>query len=192
MVERTSLRERNRLITMELVQNTAVQLFEESGFAEVTVEDVAAASGVSPSTIFRHFGTKENLVLWDVRDAVVDEHLADGLARDDPTSAFRNAVISGLAERNDGKEYLRRLRLTYSEPAKWAVAALQDRKNREDLAEAIARFAGRRQAALADEAIAATCLAALDVALNAWQRGNGRERLPDLISSAIAAATGSD
>ena len=59
------LRERKRVATMRRVQAVAMDLFEGRGFAEVTVEEIAAAAEVGPATVYRHFGTKEGIVRWD-------------------------------------------------------------------------------------------------------------------------------
>ncbi|MDG2233265.1 MAG: helix-turn-helix domain containing protein, partial [Ilumatobacter sp.] len=63
----TGLRERNRQAAMGDVQRVAMRMMQASGFANVTVEEIAAMSGVSPSTVYRYFGTKEALVLWGDR-----------------------------------------------------------------------------------------------------------------------------
>jgi AcrR family transcriptional regulator len=63
-----SLRERKRAATIHHVQATALALFTEHGFDDVTIEQVAEAADVSPSTVYRYFGTKEGLVIYDEYD----------------------------------------------------------------------------------------------------------------------------
>lgn len=74
-----SLRDRKKAATMHRIQETAVGLFEERGFDAVTIEEVAAAAEVSPSTVYRYFGTKEGLVLHDEHDEVLMSALAEAL-----------------------------------------------------------------------------------------------------------------
>ena len=64
------LRERKRYAAMRLVQEVALDLFDAHGYADVTVERIAAASDVSPSSVYRYFGTKEQIVLWDENDPI--------------------------------------------------------------------------------------------------------------------------
>jgi AcrR family transcriptional regulator len=185
MSPRLTLRQRNRLLTMRLVQSTAMDMFERDGYEESTIEDVAAACGVSASTIYRHFTTKENIVLWDERDSVIDDELGRLLGSRPPVQAFRDAVVAGLAERDDAELFRRRLRLIYSQPSIWSVAALQDRQNRSELAHAFAITAGRTEASLRDESLAAVCLVALDMALERWQRSEGGETLAAMIDHSL-------
>ncbi|BDB43206.1 MULTISPECIES: TetR/AcrR family transcriptional regulator [Mycobacterium] len=44
----------------------ALRQYEEKGFAQTTVEEIAEAADYAPSTFFRHFGTKENAVFFDI------------------------------------------------------------------------------------------------------------------------------
>lgn len=46
-----------------LIRSTALRLFDRHGFSRVTVEEIARQAGVSHQTVFRHFATKEDLVL---------------------------------------------------------------------------------------------------------------------------------
>jgi AcrR family transcriptional regulator len=172
---------------MRQVQATAVEMFERDGFDATTVEEVAEQAGVSPSTVYRHFGTKETLVLWDERDGVVDQELAARLGRQPPVEAFRDSVVVALAERDDLELFGRRLRLNYAQPTIWRAAAELDLVNRVALATAFAAVHGRRRARLTDEVCAAACLAALDVALERWQRPKERATLARLIAEAIDA-----
>ncbi|WP_280361897.1 TetR/AcrR family transcriptional regulator [Nocardia wallacei] len=63
--------ERRKLAAMSRIQQVALDLFDAHGYRQVTVERVAAAAGVSPSSIYRYFGTKEMLVLYDEADPKV-------------------------------------------------------------------------------------------------------------------------
>jgi AcrR family transcriptional regulator len=45
---------------------TAMRQYAEKGFAQTTVEEIAQAADYAPSTFFRHFGSKENSVFFDI------------------------------------------------------------------------------------------------------------------------------
>lgn len=180
------LRERNRLAAMRVVQVTAVESFEKRGFEATTIEAVAEVSGVSTSTIYRHFGNKESLILWDERDAVVDAELDVRLGEQPPLDAFRDAVIAALDQRDDVELFLRRLKLIYAEPRILGVAAQNEAEDRAELAKAFAATA-RRRSGIKDEVLAAIALAALDVSLNHWQRSGGKGRLATAITKAFDA-----
>lgn len=62
------LRERKKSRTRSLIHKEAMRLIREQGYAATTVEQVAEAAEVSPSTVFRYFATKEDLVLHDEYD----------------------------------------------------------------------------------------------------------------------------
>ncbi len=62
--------------TRERLRDAALDLFEEHGYHGVTVEQIAAAAGVSHMTFFRHFGSKERVLLDDPFDPVIAEAVA--------------------------------------------------------------------------------------------------------------------
>ncbi len=189
MASKLSLRQRNRLHTMQLVQATAIELFDADGFEHTTIDSIAEVCAVSPSTIYRHFATKEHIVLWDDRDPIIDDELAQRLRRQPVVDAFRDAAITVLADRPDSALFLRRLKLIYAEPSIWAAAATQDRVDRAELAAGIAAARGHKLATLADDCTAAICLAALDIALDRWQQAAADTSLADLIVEAFSATT---
>jgi AcrR family transcriptional regulator len=61
--------------TRVALARAAIRLFGERGYAETTVEAVAEAAGSSPSTFFRYFGTKEDVLFIDIRE-IMDEFRA--------------------------------------------------------------------------------------------------------------------
>ena len=79
---------------MRETQLVAMDLFVERGFDAVTVDEIARTIGVAASTVYRHFGTKEGIVLWDEHDAAIDEALAAALQRQPPLRAIRDAFYA--------------------------------------------------------------------------------------------------
>lgn len=65
---RLGLRERKKAKTRAALQEQALRLIRERGYAATTVEQIAEAAEVSPSTFFRYFPTKEDAVLYDPYD----------------------------------------------------------------------------------------------------------------------------
>ena len=80
-----SLRERNRRLTMEHIQDVAFALFEAKGYREVTITEITHAAEVAPSTFYRLFQTKEGLFTALPTDdrldlkAVRSSHLAEDI-----------------------------------------------------------------------------------------------------------------
>jgi AcrR family transcriptional regulator len=63
MGSRTGLRERRRVATRREISRVALDLVLERGLADVTVEDIAQAAGVSPRTFFNYFPSKKSAVI---------------------------------------------------------------------------------------------------------------------------------
>jgi AcrR family transcriptional regulator len=66
------LRERRRRDTRLEITRAALELFEKQGCAATTVDEIARRAGVSPSTFFRSFASKEESVLGIDPDFEVD------------------------------------------------------------------------------------------------------------------------
>jgi len=92
-----SLRERKKARTRAAIREHALRLFGEQGYQATTVEQIAAAAEVSPSTFFRYFPTKEDVVLRDD----FDERVVDAFERQPPTmtplAALRAAIREAVA-----------------------------------------------------------------------------------------------
>ena len=54
--------ERRKERKKESIRQASAELFRAFGFRKTTIQDIAAKAGVSPATIYNHFGSKEGLV----------------------------------------------------------------------------------------------------------------------------------
>jgi AcrR family transcriptional regulator len=119
MTTRPGLRERKKQAAMNRIQEKALDLFDEHGFPNVTIEEIAEAAEVSPSSIYRYFGTKEQLVLWDELDVEFLDAAGDELSSGPPVQALRNALAEAMARFYEGNEALaqRKTRYAMEEPA---------------------------------------------------------------------------
>jgi AcrR family transcriptional regulator len=95
-------REQNKQRTHEALIQAAAELFQEKGYEETTIRDIARAAGVGERTFFRYFPAKESLLLLQMR-ALVPLLAGAIVARppaEPPLAALRNAVVE-LAGRDD-------------------------------------------------------------------------------------------
>lgn len=114
------LRERRKRETRAQVSVVSLRLFEDKGVAGTTVDEIAAAAGISPRTFFRHFATKEDAGLvgyMNVEDAIDDLDLSGS----DPATALLliqdmyASILTRLAD--DDSEYFAVQRLIAREPS---------------------------------------------------------------------------
>ena len=61
-IAQIKLSKKDTLKQQKIVEN-AIRLFAEKGYANTSTNEIAKAAGVAEATIFRHYGTKENLLL---------------------------------------------------------------------------------------------------------------------------------
>lgn len=182
-----AVRERQRVAEMVRVQEHAVALFTEHGFDAVSVDRVAAAADVSPVSVYRWFGTKENLVLWDDYDPPLLVAIASHLPDRGPLEAVRDGVVDELdvVYDRDRERVLARTRLIHREAALMAATSPGLRALEAALADL---FAGAAPGTDDDRRRlwASVAVAALRTAVDTWQRRDGREPLAGLVIRAFA------
>jgi AcrR family transcriptional regulator len=95
----SSGQERRRRRTQRALQEAAIALTGQRGLAAVTVEDIAAAAGVSRRTFFNHFPTKAAALFDpDPSDAERLARLLDAASGSaDPWQALQTALVSFVA-----------------------------------------------------------------------------------------------
>ncbi len=94
---RPGLRERKKAKTRAAIQQNALRLFRQKGYSDTTVEEIAEAAEISPSTFFRYFPSKESVVLEDDYDPLLIESFKKQPADLQPIQALRAAVKEGLS-----------------------------------------------------------------------------------------------
>lgn len=123
----TGLRERWRREARRTIQERALDLFDERGFANVTIEEIAAAAEVSASSVYRFFGTKEGLIVADEFDTLSQEGVEGILDVHDPVGSLLRAVHT-YETPAEGPGPWRRVRYFFKEPSvRMAACAAFDR-----------------------------------------------------------------
>src|SRR3954451_15336872 len=74
----SSLAEEQRLVARTRIERAAASVLRAKGLA-ATVEEVAAAAGVSIRTVFRHYGTRDHMIVTALRGEL--RHYRDTLPR---------------------------------------------------------------------------------------------------------------
>jgi len=139
------LRERKKARTRASIREHALRLFREQGYQATTVEQIAAAAEVSPSTFFRYFPTKEDVVLQDDMDTRMIEALEQQPPGLSPLGAVRAAIQQVFASYTAADLAVLRetTGLTMTVPEVRARALDEFARTIEVIAEAVAKRAGR-------------------------------------------------
>jgi AcrR family transcriptional regulator len=198
----STLRAKRRAETQRAIQAHAVRLFTTRGYDATTMTNVAEAASVSPMTVYRHFPTKEDLVLVDQRARLVAERIAASSAAEPLVRRIGSALIdaattlTGSDHKGDltaNEQFLlARLRLMISTPALRARHLDNHYALQQAIVDALGNDAADPDTAFRAQAAASACLAAMHTALVRWAEDDGRSDLPELIANALAAAFGDD
>lgn len=92
------LRERKKLRTRAAIQKEALRLFLKKGFEETTIEEIAEAVEISPSTFFNYFPSKEAVVFQDDLDPLILAEFDAQPPSMSPIAALRVAMKNVLGK----------------------------------------------------------------------------------------------
>ncbi|MDR2985840.1 MAG: TetR family transcriptional regulator [Nocardiopsaceae bacterium] len=170
-VPRPGLRERKKARTRAAIREHALRLIREQGYAATTVDQIAEAADVSPSTFFRYFPTKEDVVLqdeMDVRALGAFEAQPSDLS---PVAAFRAATREAFASFDEAD--LAKLRetaeLTLTVPELRARAMDEFTRTIEVIAESAAKRSGRDPDDFAVRILAGAIVGVIMAATMPWE-----------------------
>ena len=180
------LRERKKQKTRESIQRTALRLFIKQGYEQTTIEQIAAAVEISPSTFFNYFPTKEDVVLYDVYDPIAIRMFLER-PTDEPLNVAVRRVLERLAAtfERDQLLILARGRLIMEVPE--LRGRLWDEVERTQLilAQLLAERTGRRPDDFEVRVTARVLTGAILEATLEWMRTNGRHGLVELVTQAL-------
>jgi AcrR family transcriptional regulator len=165
-------RELQRNAVRAAITDAATALFLERGYDETTVDDIAAAVGVSVRTLFRYMATKEETLLapMTATGAVLAGRIRAAAPGQPAWSALIDVVAGFAAElAGEGERGKARSRLMVATPQLRGGLSDKRRVWLDEMSPAVAeRLPGGADAAVVARAMVASALAALDVAAEHW------------------------
>jgi AcrR family transcriptional regulator len=182
-----SLRDRKKVRTRRLLQEHALRLFADRGYAGTTIEEIAAAADVSPRTFFRYFASKEAVVLEDEYDPLLFERMRKIDPGEPPVGAMRRIIASLLPDiyAEDRDRILARSRLIYGTPELASAVNGQLTDFERLLAGTLAEVHGRAPDDLEACVVAAVSVAAMRCAIEQWVAADGTPDLGGLLDQAF-------
>lgn len=184
------LRQQTRTVVRSLIAQTAMTVFAEKGYDETTVDEVAAAAGVSRRTLFNYFKSKEDLALSGLSEQ--GERIAATFAAspaDEDIWASLRAAFRVLEEiETTAENRLEFVALLFGSESLRAGHAEKQARWQELLAPQIEqRLPPSDHRGLEARAIAAAAITGLQAATEEWSRLRGQVDLFDLYDAAVRA-----
>ena len=180
-------RQRKKTATRDRIRASALGLFREQGYDTTTVEQIAAAAGVSHMTFFRYFPAKEDVVLSDDYDPLIASAIAQTPATWPVIRRIRTVLAEGLRliYDTDRDTLFDQVKLIVDTPA------LRDRLWADQIAtqqlilQALSSGQDEQRPSFQTRVTVAACLAAASTAILTWVESDGTPELPDLVAQAF-------
>jgi AcrR family transcriptional regulator len=180
------LRERKKQKTRESIQREAMRLFGKQGYEQTTIEQIAAAVEISPSTFFNYFPSKEDVVLYDSYDPILARLLSERPADEPLSVSFRRVLemMDGIFQR-DRDIILARGRLWFEVPALRARLWEELEKAQAFMRMQIAQRSGRDADDFETRVAVAVMVGAALEAMREWMRRDGKGSFVTLVNEAL-------
>lgn len=181
------LRERKKLRTRVAIRQATYRLISEQGYDATTIEQIAEAAEVSPSTVFRYFATKEDIVLTDEYDPLMAAVLRSRPLDEPPLESLRlmmREALSSFATEED-EELRQRTRLMVEVPAIRARMTETMSDTAKLLSEVLADRAGRSPDDLPIRVFVAAVLGALREVTLYWGEHGLEGDLVEMVNAAL-------
>ena len=180
------LRERKKQKTRESIQREAMRLIALQGYDETTVEQIAAAADISPSTFFNYFPTKEDVVLYDAYDPVLAKLMLERPPEEPLSVSFRQVLEAmGSTFERDRDIILARGRLWFEVPALRARLWEEVEKAQVLMTQLIAQRSGRDPDDFEVRVTVMVLVSAAMEAMKEWLHRDGKGSFVDLINQAL-------
>lgn len=185
----THLAHRKRQLVRDELAEAALKLIAFQGFEETTIDQIAAAAGVSRRTFFRYFQSKEDVIVESLSE--VGEELRAALearpGAEEPARAVRQALsVFEDACAEYPEKVLRLTKLILHTPALNARYLERQAEWKTGIAASLGRRSGLD--GLRATVTAGVAFAALDAALREWVASDGKRNLGTLLDETFALA----
>ncbi|GAB3224696.1 TetR family transcriptional regulator [Glycomyces halotolerans] len=187
-MSRPGLRERKKIETLHRMQEEALRLFADQGYEATTVEQIAEAAGVSPSTFYRYFPTKEDVVVQDEYDPMIVAVFQRQSPDVPPLAAMRATLAELFADfaPEDLERIRGRVAMIVSVPSLLARQFQQASATQRMLADLVAERYDRSPEDLEVRNFAASVVASWTTAITAWADAGGHGDLMSYMDRCIA------
>ncbi|MER7624652.1 TetR family transcriptional regulator [Streptomyces sp. NPDC126503] len=181
------LRERKKQKTRAAIREAARRLVAERGWEAATLDRIAAGAEVSPSTVLRYFPVREDILLTDENDELLEARLRARPAGEDPLESLRAVVLDAIRTALDTEpdEVRLRARLMAEIPAVRARLTETTAMTGRRLARALADRTGRAADDLEVRVFTAAVLGALRETTLYWAEHGLGDDLVDLLDRAL-------
>ncbi|MYW01627.1 TetR family transcriptional regulator [Streptomyces sp. SID3343] len=188
MTSAPGLRERKKIRTRKVIRQEALRLFLEFGYEETTIEHIADASDIAPSTFFRYFPSKEHVVFADEYDSLIEHAINARPADEQVVDAVRNGIIdlSRTALAQDHDELLQRMQLIDRVPALRSRLPQHQSEETGFVASLVAQRLGREPSDFEVRVLVSLLSTIVVEVLLTWARHNGERPLDELFESSFA------
>ena len=180
----SGLRERKKARTRAAIREHALRLFGEQGYQRTTVEQIAAAAEVSPSTFFRYFPTKEDLILQDDMDTRMVEAFERQPPGLGPIAAVRAATREVVESYSEADLDVLRQTSTFTMTVPEVRARAMDEFARTIavISEALAKRTGRPADDLAVRAVAGAIVGVIMSITMPWEGWSSDRQIVDMFA----------
>ncbi|KPI01122.1 TetR/AcrR family transcriptional regulator [Streptomyces sp. NPDC086989] len=190
-----TLWDRSRQAVVASIYDTAMRLFAEQGYEATTIAQIAKEAGISQRSLFRYFGTKEDIVcgeqeeLGELLRATVEAQPAAATAWE----ALRAGFVVLMDAHGEPGQLLEITTMIFDTPSLRSRYTQKRLRWQEMVLPAVAARMGAGEGLIPEvraAAVVATVFACVDAATEAWVRSGGRADLPVLYDEALAAVRG--
>lgn len=171
-------RSEKKAATRARIRAAALELFARDGYDAATIERIAAAAGVTHTTFFRYFPTKEDVALSDNYDPLIAALIRARPTDESAAERVCGALLDGLTSVYDGyrDELLEQMTLVQSVPALRSRLWEVTRATEANLLTALGDESFETQAVVSGIVATSTTV------ILAWAQAGGRDRLPDQLA----------
>ncbi len=108
MSQRPGLRERKNAEAKRALYIAAMELFQEKGFEETSVDEIVERAGFSRATFFNHFGVKQGVLRYYGHEVLkrVEDLIREADPAKSPLELIRDVVVTMVDEAEAHREEL--------------------------------------------------------------------------------------